>query len=124
MSSKNVTAGASGYGPVTVVSASANLIFLSGIGPSLVLDAQGLPNEIDQQIDLTMRHLSAALAAKGLNWQSVVKILVHLTDASEVGPVSARLTDDTKWHPAITIIEVDNLPTRGARLQLDVVAAN
>jgi len=117
--------GGAGRGPVVSVSAPAGLVFLTGVGP-LAPGAHGpVPEGIAEQVSATLENLLAALEGQGLDWGSVAKILLHLRDANEHAAweegVQRRLGGD--WRPALTVVEVDNLPHRGARIQLDAIAA-
>lgn len=113
-----------GHGPAVVVRGPSGLVFLSGIGPQDSADTAPAIG-IDAQTAQTADRLETVLASRGLNWESVAKLIVHVTDISELDAVRTGLAQrfGTHWRPAFTAVQVDNLPVRGARLQLDVVAA-
>ncbi len=113
------------FGPGVVVAGPSGLVFLSGVGPRPTGSTAPLPESFDDQLAATFDALDAALAARGLAWTNVAKILLHLTDVREHDRTWAAFAEryGTAWTPARTTIEIDNLPDRGARLQLDVVAA-
>ncbi|HET6300929.1 RidA family protein [Microbacterium sp.] len=113
-----------GHAPAVVVGGPAGLVFLSGIRPEA---SAGSPPPLDvrAQAELAADRLRAVLAARGLSWENVAKTLVYVTDISELGVVRDVLAErfGTQWRPAFTVVQVDNLPTPGARVQLDVTAA-
>ncbi len=99
---------------------------LTGVGSGLVyLPAVSGPGTgIRSQLETTLDVVADRLADAGLGWRSVVKVLVHVVDARDAAEVTsaiqARCGD---WVPAVTLIQADNLPVVGARVQLDVTAA-
>ena len=113
-----------GHGPVVTVSAPAGLVFLSGVTPDLAERERPLPTAIADQLRLTLDNLHQMLAVRGLGWDAVAKVICYLTDVREATEweraVSARFGDS--WRPALTVVQVDNLAHRGARVTLDVVA--
>lgn len=113
-----------GHGPGVLVGGPSGLVFLSGIGPEDAAGA-GPAAGIETQTALTADHLEGVLAARGLTWESVAKLIVYVTDISELDAVRGGLEQrfGALWRPAFTVVQVDNLLVRGARLQLDVVAA-
>ena len=113
------------FGPAVVVAGPSGLVFLSGVGPRSAGSQAAIPESFDAQLTATFDALDAALAARGLGWRHVAKILLHLTDVREHDRAWAAFAEryGTDWMPARTTIEVDNLPDRGARVQLDVIAA-
>lgn len=113
------------FGPAVVAAGPSGLAFLSGIGPAVPGAIEPVPAALDAQLALTFEHLEEVLDARDLGWRNVAKVLLHLTDVREHDAVWAAFSDHfgDSWTPARTTIEVDNLPARGARLQLDVIAA-
>ncbi|MDT0156447.1 RidA family protein [Microbacterium sp. ARD32] len=113
-----------GHGPVVVVGGPAGLVFLSGIGPAHAADADPAA-AIELQVEQTAGRLEEVLAERDLAWTNVAKVIVYLTDNSELDAVMSglRLRFGSTWSPAVTFVQVDNLPVRGVRVQLDVVAA-
>ncbi len=118
-----------GHGPVTTVSAPSGLLFLSGVGPASTRvnpaqETDPVPEDIQQQVNLTLAQLKSVLATQGLGPRHIAKLLVYLTDGREFDLVRTAIQDwSFGWTPALTFIAVDNLPTRGARVQLDAIAA-
>jgi enamine deaminase RidA (YjgF/YER057c/UK114 family) len=132
----SVSAAAVGAGeshaPAVRVTGPSGLHFLSGINPNPVYTSQPLtkedellPSGIADQTRLTLEHLDEVLSAGGLDWTSVAKVILYLTDMREAPAVRAGIVDryGDAWWPAFTTVQVDNLVARGARMQLDVIAA-
>jgi 2-iminobutanoate/2-iminopropanoate deaminase len=113
----------SGTAPSVIVAAPLGLVFLSGISPAWG-DEGPLPTDIRAQTQLAADHLQQVLAARGLGWGNVAKTLLYLTNIAERPAVRAALAERFgSWQPAFTVVQADALPAKGARLQLDVVAA-
>ncbi|OJX65232.1 MAG: hypothetical protein BGO95_07255 [Micrococcales bacterium 73-13] len=112
------------YAPAVRV-ADAPLHFLSGLGPLATGAAGEIPDDIQLQTRMTMDRLDAELAALGLGWRNVVKIIEQVIDIREIDEIGAALAEryGTSWTPAVTLTEVDALPHEGARVQLDVILA-
>lgn len=125
--------GASGNHAAAVkVAGPFGLYFLSGINPNPVYHSQplteseaALPAGIRDQTVLMLANLSSVLEASDLGWSSVAKINLYLTDIREAETVRAAILErfGDEWVPAFTTVQVDNLVARGARVQLDVIAA-
>ena len=113
------------YGPGVVVAGPSGLAFISGVGPRRPGSDEAIPESLEAQLAATFDRLEEVLAARGLGWTNVAKILLHLTDVREHDRTWAAFAErfGGDWVPARTTIEVDNLPDRGARVQLDVIAA-
>ena len=112
------------YAPVVRV-ADAPLHFLSGVGP-LPFESDGeVPDDIVAQAKLLMDNLDVQLAALGLGWRNVVKVIQQITDIRESDALGAAVAEryGTSWTPAGTLTQVDALPVRGARVQFDVILA-
>jgi len=114
------------------VTGPSGLYFLSGINPNPIYHAEPMtdaeahvPASIRDQAQLMLNNLAEVLGASKLGWGSVAKIILYLTDIREASTVRAAITDrfGEDWTPAFTTVQVDNLVTRGARVQLDVIAA-
>jgi 2-iminobutanoate/2-iminopropanoate deaminase len=112
------------YAPVVRV-ADAPLHFLSAVGPLPFGETGELPDDIVQQTKMLMANLDAQLTALGLTWHNVVKSIQMVTDIREADSIGAVMAEHygTAWTPAGTLIQVDALPVRGARIQLDVIVA-
>jgi len=130
ISSANTIAGHDGS--AVRVTGPSGLHFLSGINPNPVYHGQpmsaseaALPSSIRDQTELMLANLTQVLGAAGLGWTSVAKIILYLTDIREAAAVRSAIVErfGSDWLPAYTTVQVDNLVTRGARVQLDVIAA-
>jgi len=112
------------YAPAIRV-ADAPLHFLSGVGPTPTELDVPIPDDIAVQTRMAMDHLDVQLAALGLGWRNVVKIIHQLVDMRELEQVGTAIVEryGTSWTPALTVTEVDGLPRVGARLQMDVILA-
>lgn len=120
------------HGVAVKVTGPSGLFFLSGINPNPVYHSQPLtdaqaqvPAGIRDQADAMLTNLSYVLEGAGMGWSSVAKIILYLTDIREAGAVREAIVErfGSVWAPAYTTVQVDNLVTRGARVQLDVIAA-
>lgn len=120
------------HAPAIKVTGPSGLYFLSGINPNPVYHGQpptsaeaAVPSGIRDQTKLMLANLSEVLESAGMGWSSVAKVILYLTDIREDGAVRAVISErfGDKWVPAFTTVQVDNLVTRGARVQLDVIAA-
>lgn len=112
------------YSPAVRI-ADAPLHFLSGLGPIPTAGDGGIPDDVLLQTRMAMDNLDAQLAALGLGWPNVVKVIQQLVDIREADQVGAALAEryGTSWAPATTLTEVDGLPRVGARVQFDVIVA-
>jgi 2-iminobutanoate/2-iminopropanoate deaminase len=133
MSITTANTGIGGIDGVAVkVTGPSGLYFLSGVNPNPVYHGEplsasdaALPAGIRDQTELMLANLSLVLKASNMEWSSVAKIILYLTDIREAGVVRAAIVDrfGGGWAPAFTTVQVDNLVARGARVQLDVIAA-
>lgn len=133
MSITTAETGAAGrHGAAVKVTGPSGLFFLSGINPNPVYHSQPLteaesrvPADIREQTEVMLDNLSETLGASEMNWSSVAKIILYLTDIREAGTVREAFVSrfGREWSPAFTTVQVDNLVTRGTRVQLDVIAA-
>jgi enamine deaminase RidA (YjgF/YER057c/UK114 family) len=119
-------------GVAVKVTGPSGLYFLSGINPNPIYhgepmtDAEAqLPSGIRDQSELMLNNLTGVLSASGMGWTSVAKVILYLTDIREAPVVRAAIVGrfGDEWTPAFTTVQVDNLVARGARVQLDVIAA-
>jgi 2-iminobutanoate/2-iminopropanoate deaminase/2-aminomuconate deaminase len=116
------SAAPSGAGGLPAVStpAAARLVFL----PAVSAGPESMPAGIAPQTDEALDAVAALLEERGIDWRAVAKVLVQVTDIRDAAHVTAALASRCgAWRPAVTIVQVDNLPVAGARVQLQVVAA-
>lgn len=113
-----------GHPPATRIAGPGGLLYLSGVAPRP--EAGGTPSSAARQAELVCAELDRMLAASSIGWESVAKILLYLTDIRDEPEVRrvivARYGD--AWRPAVTTVQVDNLPHPGNRVQFDVIAAS
>jgi 2-iminobutanoate/2-iminopropanoate deaminase len=99
-----------------LTAAGSRLVFL----PAVAGTGAGIGSQAAQTLDAVAGHLANA----GLTWRAVAKVLIHVVDARDAAEVAEALRDRCgTWAPAITVIQADNLPVPGSRVQLDVIAA-
>jgi 2-iminobutanoate/2-iminopropanoate deaminase/2-aminomuconate deaminase len=106
--------------PAVLTPAGGRLVFL----PAVAAGRESVPAGIAPQTERTLDAVAALLAERGLDWRAVAKVLVHVADARDADHVTAALASRCgAWRPAVTVVQVDDLPVPGGRVQLDVVAA-
>lgn len=112
------------YAPAIRV-ADAPLHFLSGVGPAPTQEDVAIPDDIALQTRMAMDNLDLQLAALGLGWRNVVKVIHQVMEIGEMEQIATALVEryGTSWTPAATVTEVDALPREGARLQMDIILA-
>ena len=109
-----------------------DLLFLSG---ATALDLYHLhphveyeitmPDDIRGQTHLTMRNLKEVLDDQGITWRDVVKINRFQTDISESAAIEEVMSEYFgywDWWPAMTAMEIRNLSSAPARLELELIA--
>ncbi len=109
-----------------------DLLFLSG---ATALDLYHLhphvsyeitmPDDIRGQTHSTMRNLKEVLDDQGITWRDVVKINRFQTDISESAAIEEVMADYFgywNWWPAMTAMEIRNLSSAPARLELELIA--
>ena len=78
---------------------------------------------IEEETAQVMRNLAAVLAAGGAGFQHVVKTTIYLTDLADFAKVNEIYGSHFKSSPpARATVQVAALP-RGARVEIDAVAA-
>ena len=109
-----------------------DLLFLSG---TTALDLYHLhphvPYEITMADDIAgqthmcMRNLKEVLDDQGATWKDVVKVNRFQTDITEsaaIEEVMAQYFDYWDWWPAMTAMEIRNLSSAPARLEIELIA--
>lgn len=117
----------SGAGPSAAVAGPGTrpaVLTAEGSGLAFLPAVSGTGAGIRSQSASALDAVDGRLADAGLDWGAVVKVLVHVVDARDAAEIQAALRERCgTWEPALTVIQVDNLPAPGARVQLDVTAA-
>jgi 2-iminobutanoate/2-iminopropanoate deaminase len=99
------------------------LLFLSGQIPLDPATGELVRGTIEEETGQVMRNLAAVLAAGGAGFQHVVKATIYLTDLSDFAKVNEVYGAHFKSSPpARSTVQVAALP-RGARVEIDAVAA-
>jgi len=99
------------------------LLFLSGQIPLDPATGELVRGTIEEETGQVMRNLAAVLAAGGAGFQHVVKATIYLTDLSDFARVNEVYGACFKSSPpARSTVQVAALP-RGARVEIDAVAA-
>ena len=102
-----------------------NLLFLSGVGPRKPKTNE-IPSGIEAQCRSCFDNVRAVLEDAGSSWESIVDVLVFLTDMTKDFPAFNRVYAEHfagpgKPNPTRTTIEVGALPTPIA-VELKVIA--
>jgi len=99
------------------------LLFLSGQIPLDPATGELVRGSIEEETGQVMRNLGAVLAAGGAGFQHVVKATIYLTDLADFARVNEVYGAHFKSSPpARSTVQVAALP-RGARVEIDAVAA-
>ncbi len=119
------------YSPGIKVNNQSDLLFLAGATAAPLyhdhphdFDDFNLPDDINEQMRMTLDNIEQVLEHNDLTFRNVIKVTHYLTDIREIdirGDVIEEYFGD--WKPATTTIEINNLSTPGARVELDVIAA-
>ena len=119
------TAAPAAIGPYSqaVAVRSGKLLFLSGQIPLDPATGELVKGTIEQETEQVMRNLEAVLAAGGAGFEHVVKTTIYLADLADFAKVNAVYGARFKSSPpARATVQVAALP-RGARVEIDAVAA-
>jgi 2-aminomuconate deaminase len=85
-----------------------------------------MPAGIEAQTHMVMRNLKEVLDDQGLTWRNVVKANRYQTDLDESEAIEAVMAEYFgywDWWPAMTAMQVRNLSSEPARLEIDIIAA-
>ena len=109
-----------------------DLLFLSG---TTALDLYHLhphvpyeitvPTDIRGQTHMCMRNIKEVLDDQSVTWKDVVKVNRFQTDLSESGAIEevmAEYFDFWNWWPAMTAMQIRNLSSAPARLEMELIA--
>ena len=84
-----------------------------------------MPDDIRGQTHMCMRNLKEVLDDQGVTWREVVKVNRFQTDMSEseaIEDVMHQYFDFWEWWPAMTAMQIRNLSSAPARLELELIA--
>jgi enamine deaminase RidA (YjgF/YER057c/UK114 family) len=82
-----------------------------------------LPHDMKEQTRRALANIKMVLDAKGLTWRNVVKITKYVTDMRDMDDMYEVLNEHFgDWHPAGTLVAINNLSAPGARIELDMIA--
>jgi 2-iminobutanoate/2-iminopropanoate deaminase len=99
------------------------LVFLSGQIPLDPASGELVTGDISAQTERVMENLGAVLRAASLGFQDVVRCTVYLVDLTEFSTVNAVYGKYfVSSPPARSTVQVSALP-RGARVEIDAIAA-
>ncbi|MCM2334063.1 MAG: RidA family protein [Anaeromyxobacteraceae bacterium] len=99
------------------------LLFLSGQIPLDPRTGELVKGTIEEETRRVMENLKAVLAAAGAGFEHVVKTTIYLTDLADFGKVNEVYGSYFPANPpARATVQVAALP-RGARVEIDAIAA-
>jgi 2-iminobutanoate/2-iminopropanoate deaminase len=99
------------------------LIFISGQIPLDPVSGELVMGTIEEETGQVMRNLAAVLSAGGAGFQHVVKTTIYLIDLGDFARVNLVYgAHFASGPPARATVQVAALP-RGARVEIDAVAA-
>ena len=99
------------------------MVFLSGQIPLDPSTGELAPGDVTAQAAQVMKNLGAVLAAAELSFDQVVRCTIYLIDLADFGAVNAVYGQAFRGAPpARATVQVSALP-RGARVEIDAIAA-
>ena len=111
-------------GPYTLGVRAGGYLFLSG---QIALDPRTgelVSGGIGAETEQVMKNIAGVLAEAGLDFSSVVKTTIYLTDLADFGTVNGIYGSRfPSAPPARSTVQVAALP-RGARVEIEVIAAD
>ena len=110
-------------GPYSQAVQAGGLLFCSGQIPLDPVTGEIVGGDVTAQTNQVMKNLAAVLAAAGAGFDDVVKTTIFLVDMQDFAAVNQVYGDCFAGHkPARSTVAVKALP-RGARVEIEVVAA-
>lgn len=99
------------------------LIYVSGQQVSKNENNEAITDDIQEQTELVFQALEKILKAAGASIDDVVKAQIFLTDMNDFSKVSAiRDKWFTKSRPVSTLVEVNAMTRKGAKVEIEVTA--
>jgi len=112
----------SAIGPYSQAVRSGSFLFCSGQIPLDPKSGQIVPGDINVQTRRVLDNIAAILRAEGLNFDSVIKTTIFLTDLGDFQTVNEIYGSYFKQNPpARSTIQVSALP-KGANVEIEVIA--
>lgn len=109
-------------GPYSQAIIAGNLLYASGQIPIDPATGSIVSGDVKAQAYRVLQNVSAVLAAAKLDFSSVVKTTVFLTDLKDFETVNAVYAEFfSKPYPARSCVQVAALP-KGAKIEIEVVA--
>ena len=110
-------------GPYSQAVRAGGLVFLSGQIPLDPKTGELVGADVRAQADRVLDNLAAVLRAAGLSFEQLVKTTIYLTDLADFGAVNEVYGKRFgAVPPARATVQVAALP-RGAKVEIDAVAA-
>jgi len=112
----------SAIGPYSQAVRSGSFLFCSGQIPLDPKSGQIVPGDINAQTRRVLDNIAAILRAEGLNFDSVIKTTIFLTDLGNFQTVNEIYGSYFKQNPpARSTVQVSALP-KGANVEIEVIA--
>ena len=110
-------------GPYSQAIEANGFLFASGQIPLVAATGEVFQGTIEEQTHLVLDNMEAILLAKGLNYDSIVKTTVFLTDLGDFAAVnSVYATYFKNAAPARSCVQVAALP-KGVKIEIEFIAA-
>ena len=109
-------------GPYSQAVRSGSFLFCSGQIPLDPKSGQIVPGDINAQTRRVLDNIAAVLRAEGLNFDSVIKTTIFLTDLGDFQTVNEIYGSYFKQNPpARSTVQVSGLP-KGVNVEIEVIA--
>ncbi len=112
------------YSPVKKIDlGNSYLIYVSGQQVGKNENNEAITDDIEEQTELVFQALEKTLEAANASMDDVVKTQIFLTDIDDLSKVSAiRDRWFAKSKPVSTLIEVNAMTRKGAKIEIEVTA--
>jgi len=110
-------------GPYSPAIKYGNLLFLSGVIGLNPSTGQMMQESIESEIHQIMENIRQLLHHAGLNWESLLKVTIYLTNMQYFETVNKIYGSFVREpYPARETVQVSALP-RGARIEISAIAS-
>src|SRR2546423_5778914 len=110
-------------GPYSQAIRIGNCVFCSGQIPLDPKTGEIVPGDVNAQTKRVMENIAAVLRAEGLNFESIIKTTIFLTNLADFQTVNELYGSYFKFDPpARSTVQVAALP-KGANVEIEVIAA-